>query len=111
MDRLIIPAANLERSVLINIPQNVLDPTTVGRYCNSDEELSKAIITGAYFNDGTCSDFKAKELAPDCYFVDFRMIPVNDIAGGYKKDIVPECSFKVPKAPIVANGEQSGLAN
>lgn len=111
MDRLIIPAANLERSVLINIPQNVLDPTTVGRYCNSDEELSKSIITGAYFNDGTCSDFKAKELAPDCYFVDFRMIPVNDIAGGYKKDITPKCPFRVPKEPMVADGEQSGLAN
>lgn len=111
MDRLIVPATNLERSVLINIPQNVLDPTTVGRYCNSDEELSKAIITGAYFNDGTCSDFKAKELAPDCYFVDFRMIPVNDIAGGYKKDIVPKCPFRVPKGLMVADGEQSGLAN
>lgn len=111
MDKLIIPTSSLERANLITIPQNILDPTAVGRYCNYDDALVRAIVTGSYFNDGSTSDMAARELAPDCYFIDFRMIPVNEIIGGYKKDITPECPFKVPKEPATAEGEASPLLN
>lgn len=111
MDRPIIGISSIERSNLIIITENVLDPTAVGKYCNSDPELVKDILTGAYFNDGSMSDFQAKQIAPDCYFVDFRMIPVNEIVGAYKKDVSNECSFKVPKEPIVAEDEQTSKLN
>ena len=105
MDKLIIPTSSLERANLITIPQNILDPTAIGRYCNSDDALVRAIVTGS------TSDMAARELAPDCYFIDFRMIPVNDIIGGYKKDVTPECPFKVPKEPATAEGDASPLLN
>lgn len=111
MDRPIIANSALERSNLITIEENILDPIAVGKYCNSDPELTKAILTGAYFNDGETSDFKAKELAPDCYFIDFRMIPVNDIVGGYKRGVKPACEFKVPKTIGVSDDEVSPLLN
>lgn len=111
MDKPIISTSAIERANLITIAGNVLEPTEVGKYCNTDDELAKAILTGSYFNDGTISDFKAKELAPDCYFIDFRMIPVNEIVGSYKRDVKSECPFKVPKEPIAAEGEDKTLLN
>ena len=111
MDKPIIASSSLERANFISIPENVLDPTAVGKYCNSDPDLVRAIVTGAYFNDGSQSDFQAKELAPDCFFLDFRMVPVNEIVGAYKRDVPTECPFKVPKEPMVAEGEQSPMLN
>lgn len=111
MDKPIIAISAIETSNIITIPENILEPTAVGRYCNSDPELAKAIITGSYFNDGAQSNFQAKELAPDCYFIDFRMIPVNQIVGAYKRDVKAECAFKVPKAVGVADDEVSPLLN
>lgn len=111
MDKPIIASSSLERANLITIPENILDPTAVGKYCNSDPALTKAIITGAYFNDNSMSDYQAKELAPDCFFIDFRMIPVNEIVGAYKRDVKAECSFKVPKAVGIADDEVSPLLN
>lgn len=111
MDKPIIANSSLERSNLIAIEENILDPIAVGKYCNSDNELTKAILTGSYFNDGTTSDFKAKDLAPDCYFIDFRMVPVNTIVGGYKKGVKNECMFKVPKEPITSGTGDEVLLN
>lgn len=111
MDKPIIASSDLERANYISIPENILDPTAVGKYCNADPELAKSIITGAYFNDGHCSDFQAKDLAPDCYFIDFRMVPVNSIVGAYKRNVKAECLFKVPKEPVVSDGDNSPLLN
>lgn len=111
MDKLIVANSSLERANIITIPENVLDPNTVGKYCNSDPDLAKSIILGEYFNDGTLTNHQAKELAPDCYFIDFRMIPVNEIVGAYKRDVKVESTFKVPKEPIAADGEDKSLLN
>lgn len=111
MDKPIIASSSLERSNIISIAENVLDPNTVGKYCNSDADLAKAILTGSYFNDGSTSDYMAKELAPDCYFIDFRMVPVNEIVGAYKRDVTVDCPFRVPKELTVAEGEDKALLN
>lgn len=111
MDKPIIASSSLERANLISIPENILDPNTVGKYCNSDPALAKDIITGAYFNDGELDNYQAKELAPDCYFIDFRMIPVNEIVGAYKRDVKVECPFRVPKEPVIIEEDGKALLN
>lgn len=103
-DKLIVDRSSLERSHLITIPENTITPTYVGTYCNSDKELAKAIVLGSYFNDGTVSDFVAKEKAPDFWFLDFRMLPMNDVVGGFAKGVMRGAPFKEPKSePEVAD--------
>lgn len=110
-DKVIVDRSSLERSHLVVIPENTLTPNYVGTYCNSDKELAKSIILGSYFNDGTVSDFTAKNNAPDWWFLDFRILPMNDIVGGYDKDVKRETPFKVAKENILNDEAGNPLLN
>lgn len=91
----VINRSSIEMGTHLTIPDNILNPIEVAKYCEKDPDLVKAILTGAYFNDGTkTSDHVAKLESPYCYFVEFKMVPYTDICGGFTPKISKSNKFK-----------------
>lgn len=86
-DVTIIDRSSLERGVHLYTVKNALSPTKVYEYIEKDADLMKAILTG-----------KIKEESGDdtCYFVEFKIVPLNDIVGVIRQTIgnVPFITYK-----------------
>lgn len=98
MDNLVIPLSSLERANYLSIQNNYLTPEFIAHYCEGDKELYNGIINGTYFNEDVKSKMDAKNLSPYCYFIDFRIVPVIDIVGGYDSDVSMAYPYKVIKS-------------
>lgn len=86
-DILIVDGFAVSRGVHFSHPKNYISYGSIKKYCSDDDKLYNAIIKGK-FNDN-------KTTFPNCWFVEFKIIPVCDIKGSYSKDANFECIFKV----------------
>lgn len=100
-DRISIEPSSLERALHINVPNNVIGYNFVGNYCNEDKNLTEAILKGTFFNNGKHTGAElAKRNAPNCYFVEFKIVPFVDIKATYSMKDNFDCIYKVPKAEL-----------
>lgn len=73
----------LERGVHLYIDDiNILSPSNIINYIMNDNELKRSIISGDYFGDNKSKDKKStKTQSPYCWFIEFKILPLNDIVG------------------------------
>ena len=88
-DRIIIAGADIERGYGLSVPNNLITLETVIKIYNSDSNFAKSVMSDQTYY----------------YFVDFKLVPVNDIKGKY--EMKPLKGFVNPFAEI--NSEE--LAN
>lgn len=100
-DRVMIEPSSLERALHLNVPNNVIGYNFVGNYCIEDTKLTEAILKGTFFNNGKYTGVEqAKLTAPNCYFVEFKIVPFVDIKATYSMKDNFDCIYKVPKAEL-----------
>lgn len=93
-DRPIIDALSIERGTHFYVPNNINSFTSVGKYCADDKDLYMSIMNGSYFKTGNETNNEAKNNAPDCYFIEYKVIPNCDIKAVYSKDAKFESIMK-----------------
>ena len=81
-DRIIIAGADIERGYGLSVPNNLITLDTVIRIYNSDSSFAKSVMSDQTYY----------------YFVDFKLVPINDIKGKY--DMKPLEGFVNPFAEI-----------
>lgn len=69
-DKLIIAGTDIERAYHIVCPKNFITIDNIVRIYNSDSNFAKGVMIDQNYY----------------YFVDFKLAPINDIKGFYKKD-------------------------
>lgn len=84
--RIITDTMSLERGVYFSVPNNIISMNKVGQYIADDKDMYMSVINGSYFKQGNESNNEAKNNAPDCYFVEFRLLPNVDIKATYPAD-------------------------
>lgn len=93
-DRPIIDAMSISRGTHFYVPNNINSFASVGNYCVEDKDLYMAVVNGSYFKKGEESNIEAKNNAPDCYFIEYKVIPNCDIKAVYSKDAKFESTMK-----------------
>lgn len=89
----VIDGSALERGTHLILPNNSISFASLCNYCLNDSNLAKAIMSGAFFNDGKATGaHEAKMSAPDVYFVEFKIVPICDIKASYDKNANIACS-------------------
>lgn len=83
-DKLIITGTDLSRGIHVNIPGNVLSLSAVMGFISADKELLKKCMSLAVYNG---------EEPPYHYFVEFKIVPFNDIKGNFVDYIIPNNKF------------------
>lgn len=72
----------LERGVHLYIDDvNILSPANIINYIMNDNELKRSIVSGDYFNNKSKDKKSIKTQSPYCWFIEFKILPVNDIVG------------------------------
>lgn len=100
-DRLFVSKTDLERSLHLSVPNNVIGYDAVGSYCSYDNELYTAIQKGTFFNNGKHHGaMEAKAKSPTCWFVEFKIVPNCDIKAGYDMDDDFNCMYKFTDANL-----------
>lgn len=84
-DRLIVDRSSIERGYHLNIPISI-NSGNAAAYLKNDEELRKDIMSGKYSEDS-----KNKNI----YIVEFKIIPVNDIASAIPMNVNVIDPYKV----------------
>lgn len=92
----VVDSSSLERGTHLSLYNNSISFAHICNYCIGDAELSKAIMSGSFFNGGkTTGAHEAKMAAPDVYFVEFKIVPICDIKASYPKDANIACSKSI----------------
>lgn len=84
--RIITDTMSLERGVYFKVPNNILSLNSVGKYITNDKDMYMSIVNGSYFKTGNETNTEAKNNAPNCYFIEFRLLPNVDIKATYPED-------------------------
>ena len=69
-DKLVIAGTDLERGYQLTCPKNFITIDNIVRIYNSDNNFAKGVMTDQNYY----------------YFIDFKLVPINDIKGFYSRD-------------------------
>lgn len=89
--QLVIDRTSLERGYHLYLPNNVLSPSYLAKYIDSDKELRSKVTMGNYGED------QGYKRGDKVYTVEFKVIPVNDIKAMIDNTISIDNPFKVDK--------------
>lgn len=82
--RAVINRSSLEMGTYYNSAGNDITLTVVNNFIDDDKELRNDIITGDYFKEEGKAIIDSKNASPKCCFVEFKIVPINNVIGAYE---------------------------
>lgn len=82
--RAVINRSSLEMGTHYNSAGNDITLTAVNSFIDDDKELRNDIITGDYFKEEGKAIIDSKNASPKCCFVEFKIVPINNVIGAYE---------------------------